>query len=365
MALTNLGNALQDKGQFDEAIAVFRQASRFDQDYPFAHHGLGLALLAKGQADEAIAAFRQAIRLKKDFAEAQHNLGSALGAKGQLDEAIASFRAAIRLKHDNAEAHNNLGVALRDNGQADEAIAEFREAIRLKNDYAEAHGSLGFLFRQKGQFREALEEVRRSHELSSRNPRWPYPSAQWVQQCERLVELEGKLPDILEGKTTPASQAERLALVEICLIKRFPRAAVRLYEQAFAAEPRLADDLEGSQRYNAACAAVLAGCGQGRDADKLDSGERVRLRRQALDWLNADLKAWRHSLGHEPDPLRPIVAKRMRHWLADADFAGVRGPAAIAKLPEAEQPAWRELWSRVVDLSAQVQVQVPKTKPKD
>jgi hypothetical protein len=40
----------------------------------------------------------------------------------------------------------------------------------------------------------------------------------------------------------------------------------------------------------------------------------------------------------------------MKHWQQDTDFAGVRGPAALAKLPEAERQDWEELWADVADL---------------
>jgi hypothetical protein len=42
----------------------------------------------------------------------------------------------------------------------------------------------------------------------------------------------------------------------------------------------------------------------------------------------------------------------MRHWLKDTGFAGVRGSEAIARLPQAERPAWRKLWADVVDTLA-------------
>jgi tetratricopeptide (TPR) repeat protein len=71
-----------------------------------------------------------------------------------------------------------------------------------------------------------------------------------------------------------------------------PAAAARFAAEAFAARPKLADDLRFPNRRNAACSAALAGCGQGQDAAKLDDAERARLRRQALDWLRADLAAW-------------------------------------------------------------------------
>jgi hypothetical protein len=58
-------------------------------------------------------------------------------------------------------------------------------------------------------------------------------------------------------------------------------ADVRFFGAAFTAAPGLAEGLQAPHRDNAACAAVLAGCGQGKDADKLDDRERGRLRRQA------------------------------------------------------------------------------------
>ena len=45
----------------------------------------------------------------------------------------------------------------------------------------------------------------------------------------------------------------------------------------------------------------------------------------------------------------------MRHWLADTDFAGVRGPGALAKLPKADGETWQQLWGDVADTLAQAQ----------
>ena len=115
------------------------------------------------------------------------------------------------------------------------------------------------------------------------------PSAQWVRQCERLIDLDGQLPGFLEGKTTPASADERIELAELCSLKRLNRAASRFYEEAFSAAPGSAGSLSAAHRYDAACAAALAGCGRGEDAKDVDDKERARWRQQALDWLRADL----------------------------------------------------------------------------
>ena len=298
--------------------------------------------------DEAIAAYRQALRHKPDYAEAHNNLGFALRTKGQLDEAIAEYQEAIRLKKDYAIARTNLGLALLAKGRLDEAIAEGQEAIRLKKDYAEAHCALGLAFRSKGQFAQALTCLRRGHELGSKSPHWRYPSAQWVRDCERLVALDDKLPDLLSGKVQPADTAERLALAQLCQEhKKRYAAAARFYAEAFSAEPKLTGDQASGLRYNAACAAGLAGCGQSEDAKSLGDKERARLRRQALEWLRADLAANAKLLESGQLKDRERVRQRLRQWRRDPDLSGVRDPAALAVLPTSEQQACKQLRAEV------------------
>jgi serine/threonine-protein kinase len=180
------------------------------------------------------------------------------------------------------------------------------------------------------------------------------------------VELDGKLPAILSGEKEPADNAERIALAQLCQLpcKKQHLAAKRFYDTAFSEKPHLADDLNNQHRYNAACAAALTGCGQGKDADKLDPKERARLRQQALDWLRADLKAYRQVMEKSADKARPAIAQRMQHWLQDQDFAGVRGVKSLDGLPEAERKDWHKLWHEVEALRQQA-AQQPKKESSD
>ena len=145
---------------------------------------------------------------------------------------------------------------------------------------------------------------------------------------------------------TPAIADEQIALAELCVHKRMNHASARFFEAGFVAEPRLANDL-GGHRYNAACAAALACCGQGMDSATVDDEERARLRRQALGWLRADLVAWRERMQKEPDKTRTVVVQTLSHWLLDPDLTGVRDREALAKLPEAERIQWQKLWQEV------------------
>ncbi len=185
------------------------------------------------------------------------------------------YQTAIKLAPNNtAIGHYGLGLALLDQGRLDEAIAENREAIRLKKDYAEAHCNLGGALQRKGLFAEGVVYLRRGHELGSRQPGWRWPSAECLRNAEYLADLDARLPALIKGQEQPKDARQRLTLAQMCqLQKTLFAASTRWYSEAFAAETKLADDLNTQNRYNAACAAALAGCGQGKDADKLDAKE--------------------------------------------------------------------------------------------
>jgi tetratricopeptide (TPR) repeat protein len=353
LARHNVRVVLMDQGKPAEAMAEFRQALRLKPDFSLAHKSLGNGHLAQGKFGEAIAELREAVRLKPDFPEAHDLLATAFRKRGLLNEAIAECHTAIRLRPESADFHFNLGMCLSDHGQEDEAVAEYRTAIHLKPEFPEAHCNLGDCLKQQGNFAESLTEYKRGHELGSKNPQWRYPSAQWVKETERLLELDGKLPSLLNGQNKPADVAETLEFAHLCYMKKLHGASARLCVEAFQAEPALADDMQAQHRYNAVCAAVLAGCGQGKDDPPLDEPAKARWRKQALDWLKADLTAWSKTLESGPPQARAAVAQTLSHWKADSDLAGLREPEALAKLPTDEQGSFRALWTDVDRLLAQ------------
>ena len=118
-----------------------------------------------------------------------------------------------------------------------------------------------------------------------------------------------------------------------------------------------AEDPCAGHRYNPACAAALAASGLGKDADKLKAPERAEWRGQALAWLRADLAQWNKQLEQNTPQVRAAVQKTLQHWQRDKDLAGVRDEAALAKLPEAEQIEWRNLWSAVDSLATRAQAE--------
>ena len=234
-----------------------------------------------------------------------------------MDEAIACYRKAIELDPKYAEAHYNLGNALKHKGQLDEAIACYKKAIELDPKFAAAQTQLA--------------------------------------SAEQTAAARDKLTAFLDGSYTPTSNEERLGLIEWCQIKKLNHTAAGLYAAAFAADPKLADDLKAGHRYNAACYAALAAAGQGEDVAKLDDKERTRLRQQALDWLSADLALRTKQLESGQPADRAEVQQTMSHWQQDTDLAGIRDAAALVKLPADEQKAFTQLWADVAALLKKAQ----------
>ena len=112
----------------------------------------------------------------------------------------------------------------------------------------------------------------------------------------------------------------------------------------------MADDLGAANRYDAACHAAVAAVGKGVDAGHLDDTAKARLRKQALDWLRADLALWTKQLEGGRSADRAALLRMMRHWQRDTDLAGIRDSASLAKLPAEERTACERLWADVAAL---------------
>src|SRR5262249_15494394 len=152
------------------------------------------------------------------------------------------------------------------------------------------------LFSGNSDLTTALAEFRRSDELE-KDPRGKSLSDDWMRRCQRLIDLDGRLPGFLDGKSTPASAEERVEMGQLCSYKRLNGAAVRFFESAFAGRGESAARLLADFRYEAVWAASLAGCGQGKDGEKLDDKDKARLRDKALAWMRAELE----TVGRPPD----------------------------------------------------------------
>src|SRR5262249_13704955 len=140
----------------------------------------------------------------------------------------------------------------------------YTKAIELDPDSAEAHINLGAVLQQEGQFAKALEELRRGDALGRRRPGWPFPSAEWVRQCERLAELDGRRAGLLRGETAGVAAPDLLTYA-LSRNRQGQRReeAIALLRQAVALQPDFAEahdklgwELQGLGQWEQALAEV-------------------------------------------------------------------------------------------------------------
>jgi tetratricopeptide (TPR) repeat protein len=152
----NLGIALAEIGQADEAIEHYRQALRINPGYASAHTNLGIELYRRGKVDEAFDHYAKALKINPDFENAHMQLGIALAGIGRIPEAIDHYAAILRINPASSEAHNNLGNIFLKQGRMEAATRHYSRAIKINPNYAAAYNNMGAAMIQLGRLNRAI-----------------------------------------------------------------------------------------------------------------------------------------------------------------------------------------------------------------
>ncbi|MGI8858232.1 MAG: tetratricopeptide repeat protein [Thermomicrobiales bacterium] len=147
-----LGVALNEHGQTDEAMSVWR--SSMDIGDGRAASNIGVLLMRQGLADEAVEAWRAGLALGYD--RAAFNLGVLFDQQGKTDEAMEAFRTGMMTG--DGRAASNLGVLLKRRGLVDEAIGALLVGVAL--GHGGAAFNLGGLLDEQGSTDEAIKAYR-------------------------------------------------------------------------------------------------------------------------------------------------------------------------------------------------------------
>jgi tetratricopeptide (TPR) repeat protein/tRNA A-37 threonylcarbamoyl transferase component Bud32 len=380
----NLGLAFSAKGDWAAAIAEYRKALELDPNSADARCNLGCALRDEGKFLEGLEELRRGHALGSRRRDWHHPSGTWLrqcerlaeldahrpallrgevagvaatdlvafalirNRQGQLDEAIALLRHAIALQPDLADAHGNLSWLLQERSEWEAAAAEARTAIRINPNAGWYHNDLGWSLQHLGRPEEAAEQYRIALQFDPRH----YKARINLTNLEQWLDLLPRLEAVRRCEVQPIDAAEKLKLAKLCHLKRLTRVAAALCADAFMTDTKAANDLDQGHRYDAACYACLAACGEGVDCQALPDRTVVMLRRQTLRWLRDDLAQM--AVRAEPPGIQ-LVRDRLRHWQGDIDLAGVRESVALDKLPNDERQQWRQLWDDVAALLKKVE----------
>lgn len=135
-ALTNYGNMLYQRGEFDKALELYRRVDNMKAAYRWAAvSNQGYALLGQGKEAEAYRQFKEAEKLAPEFAEAKYNIAMMLDAMNRPKEALQYYAEALSLDPAMAEAHNNYANVLVKVGRDAEAETHYKKALELLPEY--------------------------------------------------------------------------------------------------------------------------------------------------------------------------------------------------------------------------------------
>ncbi len=300
------------------------------------------------------------------------------GAIGLMDLAVAT---GPKFFPDSAWTQFVKGLATYHQGRPQQAVPLLEESADLLPNRPGPRLALAMAQFQSGhpaQARKTLAAAVRAYNWME--PQADHPTA-WVSHVLRR-EAEAlilpNLPAFLRGEYQPENNDERLALVGICQSQGRHHAAARLYAEAFSSDPELADNLTTECRYRsteeepfyervesvnteapylAARCAALAGCGLARDGAGLSRAERARWRKQAREWLRADLALWGKTLHSGSEQDFALARRMLMHWQVEPDLAGIRDLKALDEASAEERTECFALWDEIGAVLRRIAVQ--------
>jgi Flp pilus assembly protein TadD len=152
-----------------DSETLFAHALAVTKNNHVAHVNLGVALEQKGELNEALAEYRAAEQLAPELYHIHNNLGNLLDNLGHPNEALTEYRWAVLLNPSLPSLHNGTGMVLAELGRFDEAMSQFKEAARLDPTYPWAPLEIGKLRLKQGRDAEAIDEFRAALRIDPNN----------------------------------------------------------------------------------------------------------------------------------------------------------------------------------------------------
>jgi tetratricopeptide (TPR) repeat protein len=231
----DLAQALENNGQLDKALTVYREAVRHNPKFAVGLEKLGSALRRSGQYREAATVLQQAATVSPESALTWHELGLTWRSLGRSADAVAAIAKAIELDPDLPEAHNNLGILWLAGGEPARAEPAFREAIRIKPDYADAHGNLANILAGAGRSGEAREHFEIALRSGPGDAFTRYNFAMLLGRIGRFDEAQRELEASL--RADPGFPDAHQLLGEMLMAKGQAQDAIPHYREALRSRP--------------------------------------------------------------------------------------------------------------------------------
>lgn len=162
-----LGALYLDRSMFDEAIGSLKVALFLK--HTGAQKELAIAYFKAGKLDEAEALYKEMLVKTPNDMDLRYRLGNIYLAKGMLNEAGAEYRQVLQMDPNNGGAHNGLANLYYRQRKFDDAMAEYLQAIQMNPNLAEANLDLGNAYYEKKQYPQAAGYFKKYTELAPKD----------------------------------------------------------------------------------------------------------------------------------------------------------------------------------------------------
>jgi len=163
----NLGNAYQDVGNTDQAMASLQWAVYINPSLAESRLNLGNIYMRKGRTDDAITEYQQAVKINPDDGKGHNNLGTAYQRREWLKDAVNEYTAAIRLDSNYIDAYRNLSATYRKLNRLAEARAIIVQAMEMEPRNAYLYCDLADIYSQGDDYDEAISRYEKALKLKS------------------------------------------------------------------------------------------------------------------------------------------------------------------------------------------------------
>lgn len=234
-AMHLLGVLFMQAGHPAQAEQLIAKALTLNPHAAFAHNNRGNAFKDLQRLQDALTCYDQAIAIDPHYVEALNNRGNALKALQRLQEALASYDQVITLKPGFADALNNRGTVLHALHRLDEALVSYDQAIALQPEYAEALYNRGNALQDLQRLPEALASYDQAIALRPQYAEAHYNRGNALKDLQRLSEALASYDQAIALRADYAEAFNNRGSV----LKDLARLdeALRSYEQAIAVNP--------------------------------------------------------------------------------------------------------------------------------
>ena len=129
---------LEEKGENDQALGIWKKAVALDPGNEKAQNGLGISLYVHGEIQEAFEHLRQAVRINPMSVQDRFVLGRFTLDQGHAEQALPDLQAAIAIRPHFESCEEALASAYEALGRNSEALAHWRRAQAIDSDRVSA-----------------------------------------------------------------------------------------------------------------------------------------------------------------------------------------------------------------------------------